>query len=385
MMNIEKLIRKESRSSKRTRQHQPILLMSRIRLARNLEGFAFPGWADADQRLTVYDRCRAVIESLPQFNPSIHFSIEALDSMERQLLVERHLISKELSEGNSGSGVTINDSQLISIMINEEDHLRIQVMNPDLAFNKLWEQSDAIDNELEKHLDYAFREDFGYLTACPTNLGTGMRASAMLHLPALVMTKQIEKVVRAVNQLGIVARGIFGESSDPSGSVFQISNQQTLGESETEIFGRLRNVVKIIIEQESNARIRLFEKEANQVIDRINRAFGILRYANVLSSSESMNLLSMLRLASDIGILPSETRATVDALMMDIQPSHLQYEYGGKLDPERRDLLRAEKIREQIGNLSDPEPENLDFSAIQTHKKDDTSNNRDTGNEQGLA
>ena len=378
-MTIEDLIRQESGPKTVERKHQPILLMSRIRLARNLEGYAFPGWADDDQRMTVYNRCREVIESLPQFNPSIHFSIEALDSMERQLLVERHLISKELSEGHSGSGVTINDSQLVSIMINEEDHLRIQVMNPDLAFDNLWSLSDAIDNELEKHLDYAFREDFGYLTACPTNLGTGMRASAMLHLPALVITKQMEKVVRAVNQLGIVARGIFGESSDPSGSVFQISNQQTLGESEAEIIDRLRNVIKTIIEQESNARIRLFEKDGSQMLDRISRAFGILRYAHVLSSSESMNLLSMLRLASDVRILPEETRATIDSLMMDIQPSHLQYEYGGKLEPGRRDILRADKIREQINSVPDPEPKNLDFSALQKRKKDDTSNKTDAG------
>lgn len=384
-MTIEQLIKQDSRSSSAKRVNQPILLKSRIRLARNLEGYWFPGWSKPDQRMKVYDRCREAIESIPQFNPCIHFSIEALDTMERQFLVERHLISKELSEGNSGAGVTINDSQLVSIMINEEDHLRIQVMASDLAFDELWEQSDAIDNELEKHIDYVYRSKFGYLTACPTNLGTGMRASAMLHLPALVMTKQMEKVIRAVNQLGIVARGTFGESSDPSGSIFQISNQQTLGESEKEIINRLQNVIQSIIEQESNARIRLFENEGNQVLDRVFRAFGVLRYANVLNSAEAMNLLSMLRLASDIRLLPENVRGLVDRLMMDTQPSHLQFGYGGILDADKRDILRAEKIRKEMENLPDPDPGNLDFSNYKASESDEINTKASRGSMEDLA
>ena len=317
-----------------------------------------------EQRSDVYEKCRDAIQKTSQFNPCIHFSIEALDSMERQFLVERHLISKELSEGHSGSGVTIDNAQLGSVMINEEDHLRIQVMAPELAFDELWRKADRIDNELESQLDYAFRENLGYLTACPTNLGTGMRASAMLHLPALVMTKQMERAVRAVHQLGIVARGIFGESSDPSGSVFQISNQQTLGESEEAIIERLRNVIGTIMEQERNARIRLFESEGSAVLDKIYRAFGVLKYANVLSSSEAMNLLSMVRFASDVNLLPEEVRKTVDQLIMDAQPSHLQFSHGAALESAERDLLRAQRVRDKMKHIPDPDPSSLSFDAM---------------------
>lgn len=363
-MTIEKLIREKGGLEYLPGDSRPIHLMSRIRLARNLEGYSFPGWADAAQRIQVYELCRDAIAGIPQFNPSVHMSIEALDSMERQFLVERHLISKELCDGVTGSGVTIDDAQNSSIMINEEDHLRIQVITQEQDFHRLWKLSDEIDNELEKKLDYSFRNHLGYLTACPTNLGTGMRASSMLHLPGLVMTKQMDKVVRAVNQLGIVARGAFGESSDPSGSVFQISNQQTLGESEQEIISRLENVISTVMVQEINARIVIFEKEREVVLDRICRAFGVLRYANVLSSNEAMNLLSLIRFASDINILPWNARNLVDQLMMESQPSHLQFGYGGTLKSTQRDLLRAQKIRDQMSTIPEPDPSNLDFSLI---------------------
>ncbi|MEQ9825202.1 MAG: protein arginine kinase [Puniceicoccaceae bacterium] len=357
--------------------HRPILLMSRIRLARNLEGFAFPGWSDARQRKQVYEICRDAIADAPQFNPSVHFSIGSLDETERQFLVERHLISRELCEGMTGSGVTINDNQDAAIMINEEDHLRIQVMSPKQGFDALWTLSDAIDNELEKRMDYAFRDHFGYLTACPTNLGTGMRASAMMHLPALVMTKQMERVIRAVNQLGIVARGSFGESSDPSGSIFQISNQQTLGESELEIIHRLNNVITTMVEQEHKARIRLFEQEGNLVIDRIFRAYGILKYCNLLSSGEAMNLLSMLRFASDIGMLPEVSRPQIDQMFMDVQPAHLQFCCGDRLDSDQRDVMRAEKLRAVLQSLPEPDPANIDFSKGWNPKDGESSQSSD--------
>jgi len=385
-MTIQNLISRDPAVfANRSIPHRPIMLMSRIRLARNLEQFPFPSWSDTKRRLEVYEICKSAIEQAPQFNPSIHFSIEALDKMERQFLVERHLISKELCDGVPGSGVTINDDQNVSIMINEEDHLRIQVMSPEHDFDQLWDLSDAIDNELEKGVDYAFRENFGYLTACPTNLGTGMRASAMMHLPALVMTKQMERVVRAVNQLGIVARGIFGESSDPSGSVFQISNQQTLGESEKEIIKRLSHVIDTIVEQENNARIRLFEKEGNLVIDRIYRAYGILKYCNMLTSTEAMNLLSMLRFASDIGMLSGEVRPNVDQMMMNVQPSHLQFTYGGTLDSEKRDVLRAEKLRAMLKDVSEPDPSRIDFSNAVPRPSAISSQNPGSGSMDDLA
>jgi protein arginine kinase len=378
-MAIEQLIKRQAEVKAEDSDNRPILMTCRIRLARNLEGFHFPGWSDLSQRSLVYKKCVDAIERVSHFNPCLNFSIESLDSMERQYLVERHLISTELSEGNIGSGVCINDDQSLSIMVNEEDHLRIQVMSSSFNFDRLWQISDQIDNELEHFVDYAFREEYGYLTACPTNLGTGLRASVMMHLPALVMTKQMEKVVRAVNQLGIVARGIFGESSDPSGSVFQISNQQTLGESEQEIIQRLKNVILTIVEQEYNGRIRLFEKDGNLILDRIYRAFGILKYANLLSSSEAMNLLSMVRLASDIGMLPEETRTTVDRLIMTIQPSHLQFACGKVLESKERDVLRAEKIREAMNAIPEMDPASISFTKPEIVDPGIDKNNADTG------
>jgi protein arginine kinase len=383
-MALEQLIKQQENAHIEVATHSPILMTSRIRLARNLEGFHFPGWSDMSQRSHVYKKCVEAIEQVSHFNPCLNFSIESLDSMERQYLVERHLISTELSEGNAGSGVCINNDQSISIMINEEDHLRIQVMSPRFDFDQLWKTSDQIDTELERNVDYAYREAYGFLTACPTNLGTGLRASVMMHLPALVMTKQMEKVVRAVNQLGIVARGIFGESSDPSGSVFQISNQQTLGESEEAIILRIKNVILTIVEQEYNGRVKLFEKDGNVVLDRIYRAYGILKYANLLTSSESMNLLSMLRLASDIGMLPHSVRGRVDHLMMAIQPSHLQYAYGKVLESDERDLLRAERLREAMKDIPELDPSSISFPKPDFGSQTASTQNKDASEDGAL-
>jgi protein arginine kinase len=360
-MTINQLIECEAEAPVSTLESRPILLTTRIRLARNLEGHAFPGWASEADRESVRERCRDALSHLVAFEGAAHLDIENLDPTERHFLVERHLISKELAEAAKGSAVAIDRTRTLSVMINEEDHLRIQAITPGLDFDALWKTSCAIDAALETRLDYAFRERWGYLTACPTNVGTGLRASAMLHLPGLVMTKQMDKVVRAVNQLGVVARGLFGESSDPTGSVFQISNQQTLGESEDCIIQRIGNLVRSIMEQEQNARIRLFETEGNLMVDRIARAFGILRHAHLLNSTEAMNLLSMMRLAADVAMLPEPVRNLVDELMIQTQPAHLQLANGAELEPEKRDILRAERVRKAFLPIVDPNPATLNF------------------------
>ncbi len=376
MTSINQLFNREQSSALEASGSQPIVLMGRIRLARNLNGFFFPGWSDRNQRERVFNQCKQAIENVPQISPSVNFDIEALDEMERMLLVEKHLISKELSEGQPGSGVVIHESQQTSIMINEEDHLRIQVMSPGLAFDELWQSANTLDDELEKRLDYAYHEKFGYITACPTNLGTAMRASAMLHLPALVVNKEMEKVVRAVNQLGIVSRGLFGESSDPLGSIFQISNQQTLGETEDVIIQRLHHVLETIIEQEQYARIRLFEQDRAKVMDRISRAFGVLKFSKLLSSSEAMNLLSLLRLASDVNVLPVTVREIVDSLFIQIQPAHLQFSNKRVLDTEARDELRALRVKEVLKDIPEPDEISLDFEGSFNKKVDNFDRSR---------
>ena len=240
-------------------------------------------------------------------------------------------------------------------MVNEEDHLRIQVLRAGFQFKKVWSTINTLDSDLEEHIDYAFSPKLGYLSACPTNLGTGIRASAMMHLPALVISSQMEKVVRAVNQLGMAVRGLFGEGSDASGSIFQISNQTTLGESEEEIIKHLHGVLTTIVDQELNAREKLGETEPNKLHDKIGRAFGILQNGHLLNSSEAMNLLSLIRLGIDLGIIAEAQRAVVDRLFIECQPGHIQHAAKGAFEPGQRDVLRAARLRAEFAKVTAPD------------------------------
>ncbi|WP_043588852.1 protein arginine kinase [Geminisphaera colitermitum] len=331
-----------------------VVLMTRIRLARNLARHSFPGWARETDRADVLARCREAVSSSAPMKRSMQAAIGDLSEQQKQMLVERHLISRELSGTKGPSGVVINKDQTFSVMINEEDHLRIQILRSGFQLKKAWAAIDALDTELEGKLDYAFDPALGYLTACPTNLGTGMRASAMMHLPALVISGQMEKVVRAVNQLGMVVRGLFGEGSDASGSIFQISNQTTLGESEDAIIKRLNTVLHSIIEHEENARGKLLENDGAKLFDKIGRAYGILQNCHLLTSSEAMNLLSLQRLGIDIGIFPAETRSVIDRLLIETQPGHIQNAAPTDLDTNHRDMLRADKLRAEFAAFAKP-------------------------------
>ncbi len=331
---------------------EPIVMSSRIRLARNLDGRAFPGWAKKTQRREILAACEKAVAQLPQMQKGTVLHLNELSELERQVLVERHLISRELSQGEESAGVIISRDQACSIMINEEDHLRIQVLRTGRGFEDIWQIIDAIDNQLESLLDFAFSEDLGYLTACPTNLGTGMRASVMMHLPGLVMANDMEKVIRAVNQMGMVVRGLFGEGSDASGSIFQISNQQTLGESENDIIERLeREAISSIIEQEKNARERLLELKPEKIRDKIGRAYGILQNGHLLSSAEAMNHLSLLRFGIDCGFIAETWRVPVDRLLIEMQPGHIQLAAFEPIESDMRDTARARLLREEIGRI----------------------------------
>ncbi|MFT3781452.1 MAG: protein arginine kinase [Nibricoccus sp.] len=332
----------------------PVVLMTRIRLARNLAGKSFPGWAKEKERKAILETCREAITAAPQMKRSLSTNVDELTELEKQILVERHLISRELSGAKSGAGVVISKDQAFSVMINEEDHLRIQTLRAGFQLKKTWNAINELDTAFEEKLDYAFSSSLGYLTACPTNLGTGMRASAMMHLPALVISSQMEKVVRAVNQLGMVVRGLFGEGSDASGSIFQISNQTTLGESEEDIIKRLSSVLSSIVEHELNARQRLMENDAAKVCDKIGRAYGILQNSHLLSSGEAMNLLSLLRLGIDLGAFPEESRCIIDRLFIEAQPGHIQNASNHDLESNERDTLRAEKLRTEFATFAKP-------------------------------
>lgn len=353
-MTIASLIDTPSELTDASNSKTAIVLMTRIRLARNLASVPFPGWARPAQREEAYDVCRSAVTAATAMKRSLSIGVSELSELEKQILVERHLISRELSGAKSGAGVVISQNQAISVMINEEDHLRIQVLRAGFQLRKAWNTINELDSALEEHLDYAFSSTQGYLTACPTNLGTGMRASAMMHLPALVIAGQMEKVVRAVNQLGMVVRGQFGEGSDASGSIFQISNQTTLGESEPEIIKRLGSVLTTIIEHETNARQRLLESDASKLFDKIGRAFGILQNSHLLNSAEAMNLLSLIRLGIDLRIFPEEERPRVDRLFIEAQPGHLQHAQHGEFEASQRDLLRAARLRSEFANFAGP-------------------------------
>ncbi len=345
----------------------PVVLMTRIRLARNLSDTPFPGWAKEARRKDVLETCLPSVASLSQMKRGISAEISSLSDLERQILVERHLISRELSSNAEAAGVVISKDQSISVMINEEDHLRIQVIKSGYRFKSTWNVIDAIDTALEEQLDFAFSPKLGYLTACPTNVGTGMRASTMMHLPALVISSQMEKVVRAVNQLGIAVRGLFGEGSDASGSIFQISNQTTLGESEEEIVKRLSSVLRTIIDQEMNAREKILEKDPNKLYDKIGRAYGILQNSHLLTSSECMNLASLVRFGVDLEMFPEKTRNVVDRMFIECQPGHVQYHAGTEIESSARDEFRAAYMRKQFENVARPL-----FNLHETSTEDDT-------------
>jgi protein arginine kinase len=354
-MTIKSLIDAPSELTDSASSKTAIVLMTRIRLARNLAGQPFPGWAKPSQREKILESCLAAVNSTAEMKRGVSASVGDLGELEKKILVERHLISRELSGSKQGSGVAISKDQAFSIMVNEEDHLRIQLLRSGFQLKKAWAAIDGLDSELEESLDFAFSPVLGYLTACPTNLGTAMRASAMMHLPALVIANQMEKVVRAVNQLGMVVRGLFGEGSDACGSIFQISNQTTLGESEEDILKRLSGVLQSIIEHELNARARLLEADPGKLFDKIGRAFGILQNGHVISSNEAMNLLSLIRLGVDLGVFPDSKRSVTDRLFIEAQPGHLQHSQKGEFEAGQRDLLRAERMRSEFANFSRPD------------------------------
>jgi protein arginine kinase len=280
--------------------------------------------------------------------------MDNLGALDKQILVERHLISREHAAKSSGSGLVLNREESFCVMINEEDHLRMQALRPGLQLRQAWGAIDHLDSDLEKKLDYAFDGELGYLTACPTNLGTGIRVSAMLHLPGLVLGEQINPIIQSVNKLGLAVRGLYGEGTEALGNVFQVSNQMTLGETETTIVERLEKVLAQIIEHEENARQTLLEKKPKVVFNHIGRAYGILANAHSISSKETMNLLSLMRLGVDMGLFPGAERSLVDELFIMTQPAHLQKQFSDKLSAEERDLLRADMVRERLKNVSRP-------------------------------
>src|SRR5258708_692895 len=353
-MNLHEFLIPPAESARRKGPHDRIVMSSRVRLARNVKDAAFPGWAKKPERVRVLEMIQPAVKGLPDMKEAFSESMDNLTAHDKQTLDERHLSSREHAAKSAGSGLVLNREESLCVMINEEDHLRMQALRPGLQLKEAWLAIDQADTALERKLDYAFSSEVGYLTACPTNLGTGIRVSAMLHLPGLVLDEQINPIIQSVNKLGLAVRGLYGEGTEALGNVFQVSNQMTLGETETGIVERLDKVLAQIIEHEENARARLLEKKPKMVYNHIGRAYGILPDAHSISSKETMNLLSLMPFAVDLELFPGAERAVVDELFIMTQPAHLQKQHSEKLTAEERDLLRADMVRDQLKHVSRP-------------------------------
>lgn len=364
--------------------HHQIVVSSRVRLARNLKGAAFPGWAKKTERAAILEKIRPVVEELPEMGEAYSLSCQELTALEKQVLVERHLISREHAFRGVGSAVVMNRRQTLSIMINEEDHLRMQSIRSGLQLRAAFRAVNKVDTELESTLDFAFDPDLGYLTACPSNVGTGMRVSAMLHVPGLVLSEQINQVIQAVNKIGLAVRGLYGEGTEALGNLFQISNQTTLGEAEEEIVDRLQKVILQVIEHEQNARQTLLQKRSNTLLDHVGRSYGILKHAHSMHSKEALNLLSLAKLGCDLGFYPEAQRHAVDELFMETQPAHLQKGSQQKLAAEERDALRAAIIRQKLADCPEPDVAGvLERTVQQAESASESGGKGDGGDSEG--
>lgn len=327
-----------------------IVISSRIRLARNVAGFPFLARCSRPERQTLESRTRHVILESQLAAQVLYVDLDAAPQVDRDLLVERHLISKPHAAAEGSRGVAIGENETISIMTNEEDHLRIQVLRSGLQLEEAWEQINAIDDKLESKLDYAFHPRFGYLTACPTNVGTGIRVSVMLHLPALKLTGEIEKVFRAAKDMRLAVRGLYGEGTEATGDFYQISNQTTLGKSEDDIIGDFKHVViPKIIDYEHHARRTLLNDRTVALDDKVHRALGALRSARLMTSEEVLFLLSHLRMGVNLGRVKDIDIKTINELFLLTQPAHLQKMQGRKLEGDVRRAVRADYVRQRLG------------------------------------
>lgn len=329
-----------------------VVISSRLRLARNLANFPFFAKLKPEQRKELIREVQEAVHGSNFLKKANFVHTADLGEIDRQFLMERHLVSYELIQEEGESAVAVTPDEMVSLMVIEEDHLRLQVFQSGLNLVEAWRIADEIDSELEKHLSYAFDATLGYLTACPTNVGTGIRASCMLHLPSLVLTKQVQKVLQALSKLNLAVRGLYGEGTQALGNFFQFSNQITLGQPETEIIDNLEGVIKQVITHEREAREYLKKKKKNKMEDQIWRALGTLKAARMISSQEAVQLLSLVQAGIDVGILEGQvTHRDLNQLFLMIQPGHLQKLNGGELSAAERDTRRAERIRNYFSKV----------------------------------
>ena len=328
-----------------------VVISSRIRLARNIAGYPFLGKAGDEQKREISSLIRRHVDAVATGGEWDYIEIAKTDEIDQQMLVERHLISRQHADPRGSRGVALSKNESISVMVNEEDHLRIQVLRSGLQLDEIWTEINRIDDRLEEKLDYVFHPRYGYLTACPTNVGTGIRVSVMLHLPALKLTGEIERVFRAAKDMRLAVRGLFGEGTEATGDFFQISNQVTLGRTEDEIINDFKHmVIPKIIDYEHRARKTLVDERALALDDRVWRSYGALKNARTISSEETMLHLSHLRVGIHLGRIKLVDIKTINELFLMTQPGHLQKLHGTKLSGEQRSAARADLIRKRLGS-----------------------------------
>ena len=346
-MSIEVLLNRDAEWLKGEGPDAKIVVSSRVRFARNVRGYRFPGRADAAMRRGVRELIEGSLENSRLMHGSLRVRLDELGELDRQFLVERHLISREHARGDEGSALVIGEREIMSLMINEEDHLRIQILQSGFQLKRALEEINELDDDIEKSVEYAFLPSLGYLTSCPTNVGTGMRASVMMHLPGLVLANQVNQVLQAIAKLGLAVRGLYGEGTEASGNLFQISNQVTLGKAEEDIVDNLQGVINQIVEHEKKAQQALFKRNLKALEDRVCRAYGLLSSARIISSKETIDLLSALKLGLDCQLIDLDL-GTINELFIVTQPAHLQKLAGAELKPEERDVFRADLIRRKL-------------------------------------
>lgn len=347
-MNLEDLTQTSGEWLRGTGPESDIVMCSRVRLARNLADFPFTNRASRGEKSEIESHFKSAIGNVA--NTLSYLEVSDLSPLDRQFLVERQVISRELANAEGPRGVAISRQENVAIMVNEEDHLRIQYMMSGFRLHDVWDEINQIDDQLEESLAFAFNSQLGYLTACPTNVGTGIRVGVLLHLPGLVQTKQIDKVFRALQKINLAVRGLYGEGSQAYGDFYQISNQQTLGKSELELIRILSDVVPQVLQYERTARQALVTERRQHLHDQVSRAYGVLKTAQTISSEETMLLLSSVRMGINLGLIDDLSIATVNELFIQTQPAYLQKLRGSELGVEERNVARASYLRSRLTN-----------------------------------
>lgn len=330
-----------------------VVISSRVRLARNLENYPFSSKINDDQAAVLVDQVKGITASLSEKDNRKYYSchISTLSEIDKTAMVERHIVSPLLAEKEQTTGLILSEDETISIMINEEDHVRIQAIVGGMNLERAYSEADHIDDIAYERLHFAYDEKYGYLTACPTNAGTGMRASCMVFLPALSSARMIQRLIEEVGKYGVTIRGIYGEGTKSLGSIYQISNQKTMGISESEIIENLKRIVFQVVKQERKRREYMLSVNADEIEDQVFRSYGVLKFARQISSDDAMTLLSQLKFGKDCGVVNFDREFNIHKLMMGVQPGSLQWTLGKNVGSLTRDQSRAEYIRKELPNI----------------------------------